>query len=176
MLYYERIVQPGVYLSSSPRGSEETLKPRMNGSNASLHTVSTDASVKTEETAVEHKEKIVAPIPRVPGARIVRNVSAQRSRSLSVSPPSQNSVLSSGLPHPLASVPVPAEEPSHSKPLQNGDASHHHSKPRSTTSPNSSPKKKPRSKASLHPEHNTPPTELHMMSSTAVCSSYSKVY
>ena len=184
MLYYERIVQPGVYLSPSPRSSEETLKPRMNGSSASLQSVATEvsqATVKAEESVVEIR-KLASPIPqRVPGARIVRNVSTQRSRSASVSPPSQSSVLSSGLPHPLASVVV--EKRDDSKPLQNGDASHHHSKPKSsgsvpgsTTSPSSSPKKKSRSKASAstshsHPEHDTPPTELRTMSSSVVGSS-----
>lgn len=172
MLYYERVVQPGVYLSFSPRSSEETLKPKMNGSNASLHTMLTDASVKTEETVVEHKPRIVAPIP----ARVVRNVSAQRStRSPSTSPPSHSSVLSSSVSRQLSST--PQEIHSNSRAHQNGDASHHHHTELSASASSSttSPKKKSRSKTS-HPTHHTPPTELHVLSSTSVCSHFPYPY
>ncbi|CAL1700068.1 unnamed protein product [Somion occarium] len=154
MLYYERVLQPGVYISPSPRGSEETLKPKMNSSNASLHSVLTDGT-KTDE-AVEEKKSV----PKVIGPRVVRNVSTQRSRSSSASPPNQPSVLSSGLPHPLASV----QEDKTSRPLQNGVSSHTPPKAEASLPPIAP---SPTKKAKTSPlQHNTPPTELHILSPT----------
>ncbi|PCH40792.1 cysteine proteinase [Wolfiporia cocos MD-104 SS10] len=74
MLFYERVVmpRPGIYLSSSPRSSEETVRPEgihANGSCASL-TNGNDNAQKVE---------IVKPAPRVIGPRIVQSVMARSS-------------------------------------------------------------------------------------------------
>ncbi|KIJ20419.1 hypothetical protein PAXINDRAFT_160978 [Paxillus involutus ATCC 200175] len=84
MLYYERVVQsrPGIYpLHSSPRSSEETLRPKhsiegVNGSTASLVSVMDSR---------EGRERSVY------GARIVRSVAAGRGRSASAAPSERGS-------------------------------------------------------------------------------------
>lgn len=83
MLFYERVVMPrqSVYMSNSPRSSEETVRPEgvhANGSYASL--VNGDATQDVQ---------VVKPIPtKVVGPRVIHRVSAQpSSRSSSLSPP-----------------------------------------------------------------------------------------
>jgi len=82
MLYYERVVhsRPGIYpLHSSPRSSEETLRPKhsnegVNGSTASL------------ESVMDSREE-----RSLYGARIVRSVAAGRGRSASAAPSERGS-------------------------------------------------------------------------------------
>ncbi|KII94694.1 hypothetical protein PLICRDRAFT_188544 [Plicaturopsis crispa FD-325 SS-3] len=108
MLYYERVVQarPGIYpLSTSPRSSEETLKPEMmklsalaNGSATSL------LSADERRVGRAPEEKVVG---RVSGPRIVRSVAAGRGRSLSAAPSDREAM----------SIPKPTDAP-----LANGHA------------------------------------------------------
>ncbi|KAG2073543.1 cysteine proteinase [Suillus decipiens] len=72
MLYYERVVQsrPGIYPHhNSPRSSEETLKPRVNGSTTSVASLDGDVVVESRGRGVM-------------GPRVVRSVVAGR-RSVS---------------------------------------------------------------------------------------------
>ena len=92
MLFYERVVMPrqSVYMSNSPRSSEETVRPegvQANGSYTSL--VNGDAT----------QGEVAMPIPtKVIGPRVIHRVSAQpSSRSSSMSPPDRDPV-----PHPEA--------------------------------------------------------------------------
>ncbi|KAI0941258.1 hypothetical protein AcV7_002875 [Taiwanofungus camphoratus] len=92
MLYYERVSvpRPSVYMSRSPRSSEETVRPEVqhaNGSSASLTSIDEEAS----------EVKVVKPIPKIIGPRIVRSVSTHRVRGLSVSPSERESSLSPAL-------------------------------------------------------------------------------
>jgi ubiquitin carboxyl-terminal hydrolase 1 len=92
MLYYERVVQssrPGIYpLHNSPRSSEETLKPRMNGSTTSLESVLADADV------VEGRGRAMMGPRAVMGPRVVRSVAAGR-RSVSAAPSDRDSMFRS---------------------------------------------------------------------------------
>lgn len=95
MLYYERVVQarPGIYpLASSPRSSEETLKPLTVGlvadanlSTASLATVGN--GVVPVGSAKEERK------PQVLGPRVVRSVAPTRGRSLSAAPSERESMF-----------------------------------------------------------------------------------
>ncbi|KIK98299.1 hypothetical protein PAXRUDRAFT_31259 [Paxillus rubicundulus Ve08.2h10] len=85
MLYYERVVQSrsGIYpLHSSPRSSEETLKPKhsIEGTNGST------ASLTSVVNLREGRER-----SSVYGARIVRSVAAGRARSASAAPSERGS-------------------------------------------------------------------------------------
>ena len=86
MLYYERVVQssrPSIYpLHNSPRSSEETLKPHMNGSTTSLGSVLADSGV------VEQRGRVVV------GPRVVRGVAAGR-RSVSATQSDRDAVFRS---------------------------------------------------------------------------------
>lgn len=88
MIFYERVVMPrqSIYMSTSPRSSEETVRPEgvhVNGSYASLVNGSATQDVQ-----------IVKPIPtKVSGPRVIHRVSAQpSSRSSSMSPPDRDPV------------------------------------------------------------------------------------
>lgn len=88
MLFYERVVMPrqNIYMSSSPRSSEETVRPEgahANGSYTSL--ANGDATQDVQ---------IVKPVPtKVVGPRVIHRVSAQpSSRSSSMSPPDRDPV------------------------------------------------------------------------------------
>ncbi|KZT70350.1 cysteine proteinase [Daedalea quercina L-15889] len=87
MLFYERVVMPrqNIYLSNSPRSSEETVRPEgvhANGSCASL--VNGDAAQEV---------KVIKPIPKIVGPRVIHRVSAQpSSRGQSLSPPDRDPV------------------------------------------------------------------------------------
>ncbi|THH11079.1 hypothetical protein EW146_g8170 [Bondarzewia mesenterica] len=77
MLYYERIVQPrpNIYPLGSPKGSEETVKPRANGSSTlGLTMVSQNTSIVGEEIKMPKPERAF-------GARVIRSVETGRSRS-----------------------------------------------------------------------------------------------
>ncbi|OBZ70483.1 Ubiquitin carboxyl-terminal hydrolase 1 [Grifola frondosa] len=111
MLYYERVVLPraGVYLSNTPRSSEETVRPE------GVHPNGSCASLASAGAAEKGLEKAAS---RVLGPRIVRSVSAHRERirGLSTSPPDG---LSTSLP-----TSTPSIFASSGKPLPNGDAHH----------------------------------------------------
>ncbi|KAH9948773.1 hypothetical protein B0H21DRAFT_689520 [Amylocystis lapponica] len=126
MLYYERVVmpRPSIYMSGAPRGSEETLRPEVvhaaaSGSKVSLSSVQSLAPAKDDQAA-----KIAAPIPvpahNIRGPRIVRNVSAHRVKTLSMSPPEHEPVVSP--PQPAI---VSATAASTSLKLPNGDTKTH---------------------------------------------------
>lgn len=102
MLYYERVTQsrPGIYplAGSSPRGSEETLKPLSVGlvtdpnmSTASLATVGIGngnghGHHANGHVVVKTEEKADNRVPRMLGPRIVRSVAPARGRSSSAAP------------------------------------------------------------------------------------------
>ncbi|KAG0709925.1 hypothetical protein DFH29DRAFT_792392 [Suillus ampliporus] len=86
MLYYERVVQsrPGIYPHhNSPRSSEETLKPHVNGSTTSLASLLPDG-----DHVVENRGRGVT------GPRVVRSVLAGR-RSVSAARPDRDSLSAS---------------------------------------------------------------------------------
>ncbi|KAH9927275.1 uncharacterized protein B0H18DRAFT_1003829 [Fomitopsis serialis] len=111
MIFYERVAMPrqSVYLSNSPRSSEETVRPECVHANGSC------ASLANGDAAEE--VKVMKPIPKIVGPRVIHRVSAQpSSRSSSLSPPERDPI-----PRPvtqaLASTSVVSE-----KSLPNGHA------------------------------------------------------
>ncbi|EMD40387.1 hypothetical protein CERSUDRAFT_80061 [Gelatoporia subvermispora B] len=101
----------GVYLASSPRSSEETVRPPAGAdtSSASLTAEETDADVDGEA--------LLAPPIKV-GPRVVRNVAATRTRGLSSSPPERN------VRSPAPATPEGSMGKASGKTLVNGDAAH----------------------------------------------------
>lgn len=112
MLYYERVVLPGIYLSPTPRGSEETLKPKSNGNGSCTSLASltdgevavksdSNAAAGSSSTSSSHHSRelngvpngdypltVVRPQPRkLIKTRVVRNVSMRPKRSSSLPPP-----------------------------------------------------------------------------------------
>lgn len=153
MLYYERVVPPGVYLSHSPKGSEETLKPKSNGngSYASLATVTDATTPKSESEAAAsslpslstqcpaeengtpngvYSLAIVRPQPRkLIKTRVVRNVSMKPKRSASL-PPAESRAprleQASNEAQAKSMVQLQKCDPTAKVPLANGSASHSH--------------------------------------------------
>ncbi|KZT06536.1 cysteine proteinase [Laetiporus sulphureus 93-53] len=113
MLFYERVMMPrsSVYMLGSSCSSEETVRPEDVHANGSCASLPDGGGVP----------KLMQPIPRIIGPRIVHSVSAHSPRSLSLSPPEPGLVSS-------RSEPVDPQKASE-KPLQNGHApgsGHHH--------------------------------------------------
>lgn len=81
MLYYERVVQPRphIYPLGSPKGSEDTVKPKANGSTTSMVTLASG------DTAMPCEAPNAATPERTFGARVIRSVEAGRSWSSGVS-------------------------------------------------------------------------------------------
>lgn len=127
MLFYERVVmpRPSIYLSHTPRSSEETLRPdaaHTNGSCVSLPSRNGDA----EEV------KVVKPTPKFVGPRIFQSVSAHSLRGMSMSPPDREAVP----PLPQPTKPAKPRELS----AQNGHADGKAAEPKSLKQTPRSPK------------------------------------